>query len=88
MIVGYKDGLVRIIDSEKFEKILFEEKLADGEVESVLFHLDKYANLRVTHVTGATTNLILTRNVKEKPYPVFNLVDEDHRNEAIHGHGK
>ena len=78
MIIGYSDGFIRIIDSETFEKVLFEvkEPLDDGEVESVIFHLDKYANLRVTHLSGATTNLILKRDVDEKPYPLFKLHDK------------
>jgi hypothetical protein len=62
LIVGYSNGLIRIRDSETFKNIVFECTLADGNVEDVMFHLDEYANLRVIHKSGATTNLILKRD--------------------------
>jgi hypothetical protein len=34
----------------------------NGYIEDIIFHLDKFANIRVVHKSGATTNLILKRN--------------------------
>jgi hypothetical protein len=72
LVIGFKSGLVKIIDTLTLKKELFSTKLDNGHIVLTVLHVDKFLNLNVTHEDNSITNLILGRNNEKQ---IFEQID-------------